>query len=308
VVPADISNAGNSPIILRGMQFDQFKFDNATKNNVPILCRFKEVGTGAYIDEPRTMTRLTDSKLKCIAPKTSAVGPFRIEISANGQNWQDINHEVRYFNGPRVTGVNPTYGVTKNPKNLNLEIYGENFVCPNNDCSKIKARFTNAKGDQIFMDAKMSEANSVIVPIPKYPAPETLDVDVSFNDQDFTNDGVKFGFLDPFILGIKPRLLSTHGSTKLNITGYGFVAMEESKQLVVLKNNDEALQCAGSICTKVYKVTNENSAVIETFEQSSVYKTNKNIQFDGFTVNMMNPDGDFTKNDIMLWYYKDPNF
>jgi hypothetical protein len=40
------------------------------------------------------------------------------------------------------------------------------------------------------MDAKMSEANSVIVPSPKYPAPETLDVDVSFNDQDYTNNGV----------------------------------------------------------------------------------------------------------------------
>jgi len=35
--------------------------------------------------------------------------------------------------------------------------------------------------------------------------------------------------LDPFILGIQPRLLSTHGTTKLNITGYGFVSMEESK-------------------------------------------------------------------------------
>ena len=23
---------------------------------------------------------------------------------------------------------------------------------------------------------------------------------------------------------------------------------------------------------------------------------------------MMNPDGEFTKNEIMLWYYKDPNF
>ena len=91
------------------------------------------------------------------------------------------------------------------------------------------------------MDAKMSQANSVIVPIPKYPAPETLDVDVSFNDQDYTNNGVKFGFLDPFILGIQPRLLSTHGTTKLNITGYGFVSMEESKQLVVMKNMDENL-------------------------------------------------------------------
>ena len=79
------------------------------------------------------------------------------------------------------------------------------------------------------MDAKMSEAGTVIVPIPKYPAPETLDVDVSFNDLDYTNNGVKFGFLDPFILDITPRLVSSHGTTKLNITSYGFVAMEESK-------------------------------------------------------------------------------
>lgn len=30
--------------------------------------------------------------------------------------------------------------------------------------------------------------------IAKYPAPETLNVDVSFNGKDFTNDGVQFGF------------------------------------------------------------------------------------------------------------------
>ena len=92
------------------------------------------------------------------------------------------------------------------------------------------------------MDAEFtSDSNSVKVQIPKYPAPETLDVDVSFNDQDFTNNGVKFGFLDPYILGIQPRLLSTHGTTKLNIFGYGFVSMEESKQLVVMQNDNKDL-------------------------------------------------------------------
>lgn len=87
VVPTDISNSGNSPVILRGMQFDQFKYDNGTFNDVTLQCRFKEDGTGAYIDQPRNMTRITDSKLKCVAPKTNAVGPFRMEMSANGQNW-----------------------------------------------------------------------------------------------------------------------------------------------------------------------------------------------------------------------------
>ena len=84
---------------------------------------------------------------------------------------------------------------------------------------------------------------------------------------------MKFGFLDPFILGIQPRLLSTEGTTKLNITGYGFVSMEETKQLVVMKNMDENLQCNGAICTKIYKVNNENSATIDTFKQEMVYKS-----------------------------------
>jgi hypothetical protein len=69
------------------MQFDQFKFDNGTKKDVTLQCRFKEVATGTYIDVPREMTRLTDSKLRCIAPKTTLTGPFRIEMSANGQDW-----------------------------------------------------------------------------------------------------------------------------------------------------------------------------------------------------------------------------
>jgi len=69
----------------------------------------------------------------------------------------------------------------------------------------------------------MTDSGSVICQIPKYPAPETLDIDVSFNDQDFTNDGVKFGFLDPYIEAIEPRLISTKGTSKLTIYGYGFV-------------------------------------------------------------------------------------
>ena len=51
------------------------------------------------------------------------------------------------YAGPRVTGVNPTYGVTKSSKPL--EISGENFNCPDSDCSKIKLRFTNKAGDEI---------------------------------------------------------------------------------------------------------------------------------------------------------------
>jgi hypothetical protein len=68
-----------------------------------------------------------------------------------------------------------------------------------------------------------TDTGSVVCKIPKYPAPETLDVDVSFNGVDFTNDKVKFGFLDPYVLSIHPRLISAKETTILNMTGYGFV-------------------------------------------------------------------------------------
>lgn len=266
--------------------------------------------SGTTIDAPRNMTKVSDTEMKCVAPKTDSVGSAKLQISANGKEFQDVDKEIKFYNGPRVTSVSPTYGVTKNPKNLPIEISGENFECPNNDCSKTKVRFTNKKGDRIYMDAVMTQQKTVMCPIPKYPAPETLDVDVSFNGQDYTNDKVKFGFLDPYVTDIQPRLLSTKGTTRLTMYGYGFQKLDdESKSLVVFKNGDNNLQCDEdkNICTKVYSVENENKAEVDAFGQDVMTKPDgKNIGFDSFNVDMRNPDGDFTKNNVPIRFYKDP--
>ena len=66
---------------------------------------------------------------------TGYQGDARIELSINNQQWHDSDQKIKFYNGPKVNAVNPTYGVTKNPKNLKLTIIGENFDCPNNDCS-----------------------------------------------------------------------------------------------------------------------------------------------------------------------------
>jgi len=109
------------------MLFDQFKHDNGTQKNIVLRCRFIDSTTGGLISEPRNMTRISDNEQECRAPKTDSVGDVKVEISANGQQWQSVEHSVKFYNGPRVTSVNPTYGVTKNPKNLNLEVIGDNF-------------------------------------------------------------------------------------------------------------------------------------------------------------------------------------
>jgi hypothetical protein len=156
------------------------------------------------------MKKVSNEVQICTAPETQYIGFARIELSVNGQQWQNTEKKVRFFNGPKVTSVNPTYGVTKNPKNSTIDIIGENFECPNNDCSKIKVRWTNDKGDTIIMDGT-KKGSMINCTIPRYPAPETLNVDISMNGIDFTNDKVTYGFMDPYVLKISPRLISTKG-------------------------------------------------------------------------------------------------
>jgi len=36
--------------------------------------------------------------------------------------------------------------------------------------------------------------------------------------------------------------------------------------------------------------------------------SSSNVEFEGFYVNMMNSDGDFSKNNIKVYYYKEPAF
>lgn len=56
---------------------------------------------------------------------------------------------------------------------------------------------------------------------------------------------MKFGFEDPFVLGVLPRLISPHGGTVLNMTGYGFVeSADETDSIVRFYSTDESeLSC-----------------------------------------------------------------
>lgn len=53
--------------------------------------------------------------------------------------------------------------------------------------------------------------------------------------------------------------------------------------------------CKGQPCNKIYSVKNENLAQVGTFPQASMVKEDgTSIGFAGFSVNMMNPDGDYS--------------
>ena len=122
----------------------------------------------------------------------------------------------------------------------------------------------NKDKDEIIVNGQVTESGVVVCEIPKYPAPETLSVDVAFNGIDFTHDGVTYGYFDPLIEDIRPRLISPKGGTPLQITGYGFVQMEASRSQTALTSQGTTLTCGGSgACAKPYVVQDENHAMIE---------------------------------------------
>lgn len=130
-------------------------------------------------------------------------------------------------------------------------------------------RFRNKDRDDIIVKGQYTGAGAVVCEIPKYPAPETLDVDVAFNGVDFTHDGVKFGYFDPLIEDIRPRLVSPRGNSPLHITGYGFVQMQDRSE-TALKSQGATLQCGGATCTREYAVQDENHATVDSIPQVDV--------------------------------------
>lgn len=84
---------------------------------------------------------------------------------------------------------------------------------------------------------------------------------------------------------------------------------DDSKQKIAFKHypDNKVLTNGGHAAEKVYKVHNENLVEVATFPQSELDVDGKSINFDPFTVNIMNPDGEFDPNDIYIYYYAEPD-
>lgn len=84
--------------------------------------------------------------------------------------------------------------------------------------------------------------------MPKYTKPDVLNVEITFNGQDYTHDNNTYGFFDPFVLNVKPRLISTKGTTRVRLYGFGFVNATGDLKTKLHHVQRGALQCSGTVC------------------------------------------------------------
>ena len=190
-------------------------------------------------------------------------------LSFNQQQWQSViptekTYSYLYYNAPIVEAITPKYGPVKSPNNEVSIITGRNFECPQSDCSKAVVRFGEADFGTL-VPCKVLSPTQIEVQIPKYTKPDILQVEVSMNGKDFTNDHVTYGFYDAFVLDVQPKLISKKGGTKLSVKGFGFV--DSGAQDIWAKFGSKLsgdLVCSGKACNVPAKFIDKNTMTTES--------------------------------------------
>ena len=73
-------------------------------------------------------------------------------------------------------------------------------------------------------------------------------VEATFNGQDYTHDNQTYGFFDPFVFEVSPRLISTNGTTRVRLIGFGFVSAGNDLNTAFSNAQRGALSCGGGQC------------------------------------------------------------
>jgi len=241
-----------------------------------------------------------------------------IQVSLNNQNWIPVrapgsDFSFTYYESPKVLKLSPSIGPVKDPLDPDMEIEGNDFVCPQSDCKDIKVRFGAGPKGYIYMPGELVSPNKIRCKIPKYTKPDVLPVELTLNGVDYTNSNMTYGYYDPYVIDAQPRLIAVDGSTEVTLSGIGFVNSDELK--VSYRNGNDPIACNGG-CTKSAKFIDKNHLKTTTFPQAAMsYKSSgRNVGWDKFAIEASVYGDQWTDNKIQLYYYSegtyelDPNF
>lgn len=215
------------------------------------------------------ITEMTDERFQFRTPPAGLDTKAIIEISYNNQDWQKVippnaTYSYTYYNAPRVSSISPPYGPVKSPNGERITLTGTNFNCPDTECKDLMVRFGDPQNG-IFVKGTRTGPTTVECAVPKYTKPDVLPVEVTFNGQDFTNDNNTYGFFDPYVLDVQPRLIHARGSTRVRLYGFGFVnstgTFLKTKFLSITRGN---LTCNGD-CIKMAEYIDKTIIESTTF-------------------------------------------
>jgi hypothetical protein len=248
-----------------------------------------------------------------VTPPVGSAGTAMMQVSLNKQDWHDVRDPngdgFGYYASPHVHSLSPPFGHVKAKEDLTVDVSGSGFACTDASCDELKCRFGNHEGQYIYVQASFSTSDLIHCPVPRYTKPDVVNVEVTINDESFTNDNKTYGFFDPFVLDAEPRLLAVDGSTNVDIIGIGFVNSEDSSGL--FNNRTFPIVCsdAGANCTKSATFVDKKTLNIKTFPQADVkYKgSGTSVLWDPMYIDATVLGNEYTENQVELFYYENPS-
>lgn len=196
----------------------------------------------------------------------------------------------------------------KPPENTKITITGTDFVCPDSKCADARARFTDSEGNQIFETIDVISSTKVIATLPIMAKPDVLQVEVTLNGVDFTNGKKTYGFFDPFLFDVRPKLISSSGTTQITLIGLGFVDSSSLSVRFVDQQGNE-LTCDGKPCTKKGTFVNSKQVKSGTFKQSVIKKSDgSSVSNNKLSVQLAIINDAYTKNQIYLYTISEPKY
>lgn len=108
--------------------------------------RFINYDTHEVVGTPTLVEAFSNTGFEWHTPPYTANKKCVLQISFNGENWQDILTEdsddeftFKYYSSPKLTSIEPRYGPVKK-QNL-ATIKGSDFQCPDVACANLLVRF-----------------------------------------------------------------------------------------------------------------------------------------------------------------------
>ena len=246
-------------------------------------------------------------------PAVSTASGAMMQISLNNEDWHDARDPngdgFTYYQSPHVTSISPSFGHVKAKEDVTIDVSGSGFACSNPACDELKCRFGNHEGQYVYAPAEFKSDTLISCPVPRYTKPDVVNVEVTINDESYTNDNKTYGYFDPFVLDADPRLLATDGSTIVDIIGIGFVDSGESKAL--FNNRTFPIVCgdSGASCSKPASFVDKKTLRTPTFPQSAVKYSGSgaNVQWDPMYIDATVIGDEYTENQVELFYYAEPS-
>jgi hypothetical protein len=158
------------------------------------------------------------------------------------------------------------------------------------------------------MKATRHTSKYVTCQVPQYSQPDVLPVEITLNGADYTNNGFTYGFYDPFLIKVNPKLLSVQGTTIITLEGFGFVNTTGTSLKVKFDDSKSKLECAGNDCTKMATFINKNAVTSAIYPMNTVkYKeSSETVKYTPFEVEVSVYGDVYTKNKLTIHYFEQP--